>query len=101
MWAWGESNDMSLLYLHEGSFSALLDPQIEIDPDFLVSYEGRSVPASDLYSLAFSPGMTNGAQVPEPVSMFLVGAGMIVLGSRLWARLPLREAADFEPGEPT
>ena len=38
-----------------GLFQAVLDPQIDIDPGYWISYQGHQVLATDLYSLTFSP----------------------------------------------
>ena len=55
-----------------GRFESILDPQLQIDPAYEVSYNEQRVPATDLYALAFSPEV-----VPEPDSLALNGVGLI------------------------
>jgi hypothetical protein len=60
-------------------FQAILDPLVTIDPLFRVMYNGEEVPATELYSLSFSPEMTPSTTVPEHSSLFLTGATLLGL----------------------
>ena len=56
-----------------GTFQAMIDPFIEIDPTFNISGQ---------YSLAFSPGVGNSiAPVPEPDAYAMLLAGLGLLGA--------------------
>jgi hypothetical protein len=92
----------------DGSCSAEVDPLIEIDPTFLVDFEGSPTPATDLYELRFS------SPVPEPASFWLQLVALASLASlRPRRRTPnrcegrnrglatdvQRGSASFEPSE--
>jgi hypothetical protein len=56
-----------------GSFQAIIDPMVQIDPDWMVEYNGQMVPGAQLYSLTMSTGFT---PVPLPSSLLLLGPAL-------------------------
>ncbi len=58
-------------------FQVIIDPIVQIDPDWMVDYNGQMVPGAQLYSLSMSPGFT--AAVPLPGSLILLGSGLLSL----------------------
>ena len=60
-------------FLGGGTGYALLDPIFAVDPQY-----------AGAYSLRFSEGVANGAiaAVPEPESMLLLAAGLLLIGAR-------------------
>lgn len=64
-----------------GTFSASIDPMIEIDPTFLASHPG--------YSLEFSPpvGGTTSTTTPEPADLSILGIGLFALVG-VWLKKP-------------
>jgi hypothetical protein len=54
----------------KGEFQAVIDPMVQIDPDWMVDYNGQQVPGTQLYSLTFSPGF-NPAPLPGVLMLLL------------------------------
>jgi len=54
-----------------GEFSALADPLVEIDPTYMVELRGQMVPASQVYSISYSPN------IPEPAIFPLLILGVV------------------------
>jgi hypothetical protein len=52
-----------------GGFQAVIDPMVQIDPTWVVYYNGEYVPGNQLYSLRFSPGFN---PVPLPGVLMLL-----------------------------
>jgi hypothetical protein len=53
-----------------GEFYAYIDPTVQIDPDWMVDYNGRQVPGTQLYSVTFSPGF-NAVTLPGVLMLLL------------------------------
>ena len=54
----------------------IIDPMVEIDPNWMVDYNGNLVPGSQLYSVAFSNEFRPG---PLPGAVWLLGSGLLGL----------------------
>jgi hypothetical protein len=52
-----------------GDFQAIIDPMVQIDPEWMVDYKGRQVPGTQLYSVTFSSGFKS---VPLPGVLMLL-----------------------------
>ena len=63
----------------DGSAYAYIDPNIYVDPNFMVEYQGRTVPANQVFQLVFSEGIVN---IPEPATASLVALAALLLGAR-------------------
>jgi hypothetical protein len=90
MWARGSANGTGpALGSGTQEYQAILDPAVQIDPTWSVSYHGQQVLGTDLYSLGFSPELGNSdASVPEPSSLLLTGLNLVLVG--LWLRFRRR-----------
>jgi hypothetical protein len=82
-----------------GSFQGVMDPLIEIDSAFTVFYNGSYVPATQLYSLSFSPGFEASA-VPEPATriLLLASLGFVLIGGSRRARAPRGAVSQMKLG---
>ena len=58
---------------------AIVDPIFEITPGFLVDYNGTPTPATELYRIIYSPGIT---PVPAPAAGWLGLTALSLLGVR-------------------
>ena len=64
-----------------GDFNVKIDPIVQIDPAFMVYYNGQYVPGTELYSVTMSEGF---AAVPLPGAVWLFGSGLAGLAG--WKR---------------
>jgi len=68
-----------------GEFQAVLDPTVVIAPWSEVVYQGNWVPADELYSLTFSPGLMPQTAVPESSALALTILQLIALSfAAIW-----------------
>ncbi len=75
--------------------SAFVDPHVWIDPDFMVMVDGVMVPATEVFTLEASPGISfvniapgdvPDGEVPLPPTLWLVGIGLLALPWRAVGR---------------
>jgi len=66
------------------SLQAFADPTIVVDPDYLLTADGVTYRAADVYGLAFSPGF----MAPEPSTLVILGT-LSILGGLAYMRRSL------------